>query len=317
MITLEAVESHLPERTVTVEDRAAELGLTPEQTHMFRRHFGLDRMHYDPSVELVEQLVRAAERALGDTPRADVRHLILGHALHGAGHLAPDIVRQLARRLDLEHATAFALTQQNCAVSMSAVDVAGALLQAGADPSARALVLVGDKPRTRAAQLIMNTCIVADGTAAALVAWDGPGVPVRSFATRTLGQFSDGMLSSPETLRASAELRPLVLAEVMEEAAHRAGHTLADIQWFIPSNPNLVFWRDAVPDEELRGRFFLGNVPRYSHCLAADVFANYVTLREEKQVEPDRPVMFVAIGVGMTFSAMVATPRAEHGAVVR
>lgn len=317
MITLEAVESHLPERTVTVEDRAAELGITPEQTHMFRRHFGLDRMHYDPSVDLVEQLVQSAARALGDTPRADVRHLILGHALHGAGHMAPDIVRVLARRLGLEHATAFALTQQNCAVSMSAVDVAGALLQTEPDPSARALVLVGDKPRTRQAKLIMNTCIVADGTAAALVAWDGPGVPVRSFATRTLGQFSDGMLSSPETLRASAELRPRVLAEVMEEAARRAGHTLADIQWFIPSNPNLVFWQDAVPDEELRSRFFLGNIPRYSHCLAADVLANYVSLREEKQLEPDRPVMFVAIGVGMTFSAMVATPRLEHGAVSR
>ncbi|WP_042431788.1 3-oxoacyl-[acyl-carrier-protein] synthase III C-terminal domain-containing protein [Streptacidiphilus anmyonensis] len=315
MITLEAVESYVPERTVGIEDRAAELDLTPEQIHMFRRHFGLDRMRYDPAAELIEQLLPAAERALGDTPRGDVRHLLFGHALHGAGHVPPDTARELARRLGLEHATAFALTQQNCAVSMSALDVAGSLLEAGADPSARALVVVGDKPRTRAAQLIMNTCIVADGTAAALVAVDGPGVPVRSFATRTLGQFSDGMLSTPETLRNAAELRPTVLAEVMTEAAGRAGCSLDDVQWFIPSNPNLVFWRDAVPDEDLRARFYLDNVPRLSHCLAADVLANYTSLREEKRLRHDRPVMFVAIGVGMTFSAMVVTPGVEHGAV--
>ncbi|MGA5063671.1 3-oxoacyl-[acyl-carrier-protein] synthase III C-terminal domain-containing protein [Streptomyces exfoliatus] len=317
MITLEAIESHFPARTVSVEDRAAELGLTAEQTHMFRRHFGIDRMRYEPSLGIVEQLVPAAERALAGTSPAAVRHLVFAHALHGADQLSPDTLREVARRLGLEHANAFAVTQQNCAVSMSALDIAGTLLQAEEDPSARALVVVGDKPLTQEAQLIMNTCVVADGTAAALVANDGPGVPVRSFATRTLGQFSDGVLSTPETFRAAAEARPRVLAEVMEEAVRSAGCTLDDVQWFVPPSPNLVFWQDAVPDDELRARFFLDNIPRYSHCLAADVLANYVTLREEKRLEPDRPVMLVAIGVGMTFSAMVVVPGTEHGAVAR
>ncbi|MFI5688934.1 3-oxoacyl-[acyl-carrier-protein] synthase III C-terminal domain-containing protein [Streptomyces sp. NPDC051636] len=313
MITLEAVESFFPDRTVTVEERAAELGLNPAQEHMFRRIHGLDRMHYDPDLSLYDLVLPAARKILAQTDPRSVRYLIYCHALHGGRSVGPETAQNIKQLLGLENATTFALTQQNCAITLSAIDVAGALLQADGDPEARALVVTGDKPRHRAAQLVMNTCVVGDGSASALVAWNGSGTAVRSFVTRTRGEFSDGMMSSPALIRAESEMRPRLMLEVMREAADRADCTLDDIQVIIAPNPNTTLWQDTIKDEALRSKFFFDNIPRYSHCLASDVLINYVTLGEEKRFEPDRPAMFVAIGVGMTFSAMVFTPSSNTG----
>lgn len=87
------------------------------------------------------------------------------------------------------------------------------------------------------------------------------------------------------------------------------------MQIVIPTNPNTTYWTETVKDPVLRSKFFIGNVPRYSHCLGADVFINYATLRDDKCLTADRPAMFVSIGLGMTFSAMVFMPSSAAEAV--
>ncbi|MFF4412798.1 3-oxoacyl-[acyl-carrier-protein] synthase III C-terminal domain-containing protein [Streptosporangium sp. NPDC001559] len=307
------MESFFPERVVTVEERAAQLELNPAQTHMFRRIQGLDRMHYDPDLSLHDLVLPPAREILSRTDPHSVRYLMYCQAFQGVARTASDTAQEIKHLLGLERATAFTLTQQNCAIPLSAIDMAGALLRAEATPGAQVLVVTGDKPRYRGAQLVGNTCMVADGAASCLISLDGPGAVVRSFATAAKGEYSDGMSMTAERARASAEARPHNLLEVMNEAVRRAGCTLDDLQMIIPTNPNTTYWVETIKDEELRGRFFVDNVPRYSHCLAADVFINYVTLREEKRFEPGRPAMFIGIGIGMTFSAMVFTPPPDTG----
>ncbi|GLY32463.1 3-oxoacyl-[acyl-carrier-protein] synthase III C-terminal domain-containing protein [Kineosporia sp. NBRC 101731] len=315
MITLESVEFHVPERVVTVADRAQELGLSAEQIHMFGRVHGLDRMHYDPDVSLLDLMVPAARAALGDTDPRSIRYVIYGHAMHGTADARAGIAGQVRQVLGLNGAQVISLTQQNCAISLSAIDVAGTLLRAGGDPLARALVVTGDKPVSPDAKLVMNSCIVADGAAACLVAWNGTGVPVTSFATRTTGEHYRGMLTNAAGFRAAAAARPGAMAAAIEGALAGAGCTMDDIQVIIPPNPNVVYWNDTITSDAVREKFFFDNIPRYSHALAADVFINYVTLRDDKRLEPGRPLMFVAIGVGMTFSAMVLVPGAEQGKI--
>jgi 3-oxoacyl-[acyl-carrier-protein] synthase III len=308
-ITLDAVESFFPDRTVTVEERAAELGLNPAQTHMFRRIHGLDRLHYDADVSLHDLLLPPARKILSRIDPGSVRYLLYGYALHTIPPFAADTAQEVRDLLGLRHATAFALTQQNCAIPLSAIDIAGTLLRADGDPQARALVVTGDKPLHRESQVIMNTSVIGDGAASCLVSWNGPGAAVRSFVTRTRGEFSDGMWMTPQQFRAAAAARPVTLREVMEEAARQAGYCLDDIGVIIPTNPNVTFWAETI--ENMRfgdGKVFLGNIPRYAHCLASDTLINYVTLRDEHRFAPGQPAMFVAVGIGMTFSAMVLTP---------
>jgi 3-oxoacyl-[acyl-carrier-protein] synthase-3 len=311
-ITLEVVESYFPERVVTVEERAAQLELTPAQTHMFRRIQGLDRMHYDPQLSLLDVIVPAAQKVLAQTDDPSrVRFLLYGQTFQGLAGSPTDVAQELKEVLGLDRALAFTVTQQNCAVPLSAIDMAGALLNADDDPDALALIVTGDKPRQRSAQLVMNTCMVADGGASGLLARAGRGPVLSRLATAAKGEYSDGMAMTPDQRRDSAEKRPQILLAVMEEAAARAGCRLPDLQIIVPTNPNATYWPETIKDPGLLDKFFVDNVARYSHCLGADAFINYVTLREQNRLRPGRPAMFVGVGIGMTFSAMVFTPGTE------
>jgi 3-oxoacyl-[acyl-carrier-protein] synthase-3 len=307
MITLDAVESYFPDTTVTVEERAAQLGRGDVQAHMHRTVHGLDRMHYDAGLDLYDLVLPPARRVLTGIDPESVRYLLYGHALHGARGVAPDTPQQIKRRLGLDHATAFAMTQQNCAIPLSAIDTAGALLRADGDPGAKALVVTGEKPSAQVAEAI-DTVMIADGAATCLVSLDGPGAEVRSFATRTRGEYYQGLAGTREDFRSAAEMRPKVLWEIMREAVDRAGCTLDDIQWFIPPNQGYAFWDGTLDREPAAGKVFFANNGRFSHCLAADILINAATLTEERRFEPGRPSMFLATGLGWTFSAMVVVP---------
>jgi 3-oxoacyl-[acyl-carrier-protein] synthase III len=303
-ITLDAVEAFFPDRVVTVEERAPALGFTPAQTHMFRRVHGLDRMHSDPELTQDDLMLPAAQKVLGSTDPRAVRHVIYAHALHGGRVADSGTAAHLRDMLGLEHAAAFAMTQQNCAVPLSAIDVAGVLLETDPDPDAKVLVVTGEKLPDPVAAAI-TTILVADGAAACLVGKDGPGAPVRSFSTRTRGEFAAGLAGTPEQFRAAAELRPVMVREVMDEAVARAGCTLADLQFIIPPNQGLPFWQGTLDAEDLLEKCVFENNARYSHCLGADVLINYRWLLDQGRLEPGRPSMFLATGLGWTYSAMV------------
>jgi len=64
MITLDAVESYFPATTVTVEERAVQLGRGDVQAHMHRTVHGLDRMHYDAGLDLYDLVLPPARRVL-------------------------------------------------------------------------------------------------------------------------------------------------------------------------------------------------------------------------------------------------------------
>jgi len=188
------VAAFAPARSITVEQAAAALGLSRYQARMFRRFHGMDRLHDEPHLSLVD-LVAAAGRqildAVGDRNR--IRYVIYADTVIEVTPAHLDAVAAITRRLDLDHAESFAITQQNCASGLAAVDVAGHLLRADADPSARALVLTGEKPFTPLVRLIANTTIMGEASAACLVALDGPDNRVRSYAATTIGKYSDGV----------------------------------------------------------------------------------------------------------------------------
>ncbi|MFD4575696.1 3-oxoacyl-[acyl-carrier-protein] synthase III C-terminal domain-containing protein [Streptomyces sp. NPDC058417] len=314
-LTLDAVEIFLPERETTVEERAEAFGLNAAQTHLFRSIHGLDTLRYDPDLSLYDLVLPPARKILADVDPSTVKYVVYPHAVPHAGPSTVDPVQEMLGMLGLEHATAFALTQQNCAGTVSAVDVAGRLLQADGDPDARALVLTGEKIFTRDLQIIFNSCVIGEAAGACLLSWNGPGDPVRSFAVRTFGEYAAGVQMTAEQHRVAGADRPRVMGELIEEAVREAGITFDDVDVIIPTHPNRTFWGQIAEDLKWPpGKLFLENLPRYSHCLTADLMVNYVTLREEGRLVPGRHYLFLATGIGSTFTAMVFTAAARDGA---
>jgi 3-oxoacyl-[acyl-carrier-protein] synthase III len=69
---------------------------------------------------------------------------------------------------------------------------------------------------------------------------------------------------------------------------------------------NTVSWRRLARrlDFPLE-RLVLDNVPVTGHSFAADAFLNHRTAEERGLLEPGRPYLIAAAGLGATFSAMV------------
>ncbi|MFG2287178.1 3-oxoacyl-ACP synthase III family protein [Streptomyces sp. NPDC048595] len=311
LVTLEDIAAHTPERTVTVRDLAEPLGLNPSKVRLFTTMQGLKELRQDPEADLFQLVLPAARRVLDALPSKErVTYLLFAHATQ---QIAPHGIcpaRVLRRELGLDHAVAFAVTQQNCATGMAAVDIAGELLRSDGDPDARALVVTGEKSFTPGVQLVPDTALMGEAAAACLVAVDGPGDPVRSYVTRTLGAYANGVRLGKEKAAELGQIYPDRFADVMRKAVADAGLTLDDIDLLIPHNVNMMSWRQTIKAMGFpRERTYLDNIPRFSHCFASDVLLNYTTLKAEGRLVPGRHYLMASVGVGTTFAAMVFTHR--------
>ncbi|EHN75368.1 3-oxoacyl-ACP synthase III family protein [Streptomyces coelicoflavus] len=307
--TLEAVESFTPERTVPISGLADRLGLRRTKLRLFERVHGLKEIRFDPELDLFDVVLPAARRITADPPvRERIRYVVYAHTTQAVAPAHIDPAQEIKARLGLADAEAFALSQQNCAGGMAAVDTAAELLRSEGWPGEHALVITGEQAFSPKIQLIPDVAIMGDAGAACLVTLDGGGDRVRSYATRTLGQFSAAMLLDEEKSLEVSKFYAPVLAEVVREAVARAGMTLPDIDLIIPHNVNLQSWRQTIGELGIdRSQVFLDNVERYSHCFASDVFLNYTTLRDAGRLTAGRNYLFATVGLGATFAAMVIT----------
>ncbi|MFI9201364.1 3-oxoacyl-ACP synthase III family protein [Streptomyces sp. NPDC053048] len=309
--TLERIESVVPDRTVRIEDLADRLGLRRAETGVFRKIYGLDELRYDPDSTLFDLALPPARRALEALPEGGrVRYVLYAHTIHTLTPAGLDPARVIRDELGLHDAEAFAIGQQACVSSMGAIDVAAQLLRAEADEDAHALVVAGERAFSPTVQLIPNTAIMAEAGGACLLRIGGRGDVVRSHATRTLGEYSAGLLLTKEETREYGLVYAETLGSVMRQALDGAGLTFADIELLIPHNVNLISWRNVIKELGLDAeRVFLENVPRYSHCYASDIFLNYTTLRDAGRLVDGKHYLLVSVGLGATLGAMVITHR--------
>lgn len=309
--TLERIESFLPERSVKIDDVAESLGLRRAEVGVFRKIYGLDRLRFDPDTGLFDLVLPAARRALKALPEGRrVAYVIYAHTMQTLTPAHIDAAQVIREDLELHDAEAFALTQQACVSSLGAIDVAGELLRAEAPEGAYALMVTGERAYSPKVQLIPNSAIMADAAAACLVTLGGPGDRVRSFVTRTLGEYAAGLEMTKEEIQGFGRCYGTVLGEVIEEAVAGAGLSFDDIHLVVPHNVNAVSWRQTIKEMGADpAKFFLDNVPRYSHTYASDVFVNYTTLRDQDRLVDGRNYVLVSVGLGATFGAMVISHR--------
>lgn len=305
--TLERVEAFAPARSVSIEEIAKSGGLNRYQARMFQRIRGLERIHSDPDLDLFDLLAAPAIALLKSVPDPDrIRYLIFAHTFP---ELAPSFViatERLHTRLGLARAESFALTQQNCASGLAAIDIAGELLKADGDASAQALIVTGEKPFTGLVQFMLNVSIMGEASAACLVGLNGPGSRTVSYAAKTCGEFSDGFRMTAEAQREFGNTYNTYLLEVMERALADAGLSLSDIAMVVPHNVNLSSWLRLCKKVGLdKERVFLDNVAEYSHCYCSDPFLNLVTMRDRGLLAKGELYMMTSVGIGSTYAAMV------------
>ncbi|MFG2875416.1 3-oxoacyl-[acyl-carrier-protein] synthase III C-terminal domain-containing protein [Streptomyces sp. NPDC048337] len=309
--TLERIESYLPERSVRIEELGEHLGLRRAELGVFRKFYGLDTLRFDPDLDLFDLLRPAARRALDALPAGGrIAYLVYAHTTQAVAPADVDVAQRVRDELGLERSEAFGLSHQACVSSLGALDVIGELLRAEGEENAYALMVTGERAYSPIVQHIPNTAIMADAAAACLVTLDGRGDRVRSFVTRTLGEYAEWLELTADQNNEFGQQYGTRIAEVIHRAVAEAGLDFADIELIIPHNVNMLAWRQTIKALEVPAeKVFLENVPRYSHTFASDVFVNYATLRDEGRLVPGAHYVMVSVGLGATFGAMVITHR--------
>lgn len=302
MTCLPALAAHLPAGRIAVADHLRELGVGPARIKVHRRYFGFDEIRLAPETTLADQLTAAASGLAG---LDRVRYVIQARTMPLACLYPDNPVADVCAALGLRRATGFTVTQHSCASGLLAVRVAGTLL--ADDPDALALVLTGEKVFAAEADIITNTGVMGEGTAAILVGNGGGANEVLGFATRTYGQFHVGARASAELSAQLVDIYVSALVDVMLGAVHDAGLTLADIAVVLPHHVGLSTWQRVVKELARHGApaVFLDNLPRIGHCHCADCFINYTDAVRLGLLRAGEHYLMTAVGLDATFSAMV------------
>ena len=303
--TLERVGAFVPGREVSVEDVAGVLGFDRYTARMFRRVLGMERLREDPAGDVFDLVVAAASQVLPEE-RDHIRYLLFAHTVPEVTPAQLDAAQVLAHRLGLTHADAFALTQQNCASGLAAIDVAGELLRDEGDPRARALVVTGEKLFTPAVRVAGGMTLMGEGSGACLIGLDGGVNRVRSYVATTRAVFAEGLRLPDDLLKEFNDGYVGELTAITAEALARAELTVVDIDLVVPHNVNRLLWLKVLDRLGAgRDRIFLDNLPRYSHCWCADPFLNLKSLHDAGRLVPGRHYLLTAVGLGSTYAAMV------------
>jgi len=303
MPSIAAISTYLPGTQVPIEDLGPKLGLTEMQVKVFRRYHKLGLVRRDPDSSLLDLLRGALSRLDGWRGREQhVRYVLYARTIPVIVPYPMNPLHELCAEFGLGHAEAFTVTHQACASGLQALDLAGRLVCADADPEALAIVLAGEKSFTIEAELIPETSFFGEGASACVVRAHGERDTQVSYYALLRGDL-DGE-SDAEFQRQYADL----LADAVQGAIERAGLAVADIALILPHNVNVIAWRRVCRrlDFPLE-RVVLDNIATQAHIFCADAFINYQTAVETGRLKRGDRYVLAAAGQGPagTFSAMV------------
>ncbi len=307
MTALEAVGVYVPPGRIPIEDLAEHFGLTRMQVRVFGRDHRPGEVSREPDGGLLDLLRGAVADLDGLRGREDrVRYVVHAPTFPVVVPHPRNPLRELCSEFGLEQAATLAVGHHACASGLLAVEIAGRLIAADADPDALALVVVaGQKGFTGQTRMAPETPIFGEGAAACLIRAEGTHDRLLAYATELRGEFDD---DSREATAALPQQYADCLAAAILAAVERCGLEMDAIRLILPHSVNRVAWqwvcrRLGFPLD----RVALDNVGSVGRLFCADAFVNYRTARALGLLRPgDRYVMAAAgAGLGAASSAMV------------
>lgn len=257
-----------------------------------------------------EALVRAAQEALDSAAvqKEDVRRLFLYHGLEAVDNPQGDTVldafvypvTSLRHKLDIPNASAIALSQQGCSGLLTAIDMAGTLLQSSEDDDA-ILCIAGDMlPMGGKREIIYN--VMSDAAGAVIVSRNAQ----QNFILAYHQEYQDYYWNTPKyEEEILASYFPLA-QKVIRKTLSQAGLTPQDIDWIIPHNVSVRSWEILsrlvdIPSEKV----WAHNVSKIGHTVSCDHIINLQDMQNQNVLKSGDVLLLFTFGFGASWSCMI------------
>jgi 3-oxoacyl-[acyl-carrier-protein] synthase-3 len=307
MLSIEQVSYFMPKTRLKIEESLERFSLTKSQARVFSAFYGLQEIPCAEGMSMVELISQSVEALLQKTnvDKHNIKYIIHSHTAKVITRFGRSVIREVQQALGLGSTIAFGTSLNNCASTLNAFDMAKVLLHSH-DEHARAIVVTGERAFTPSVQVIPNTSITGDASAAVLVGLHGKNHRLLHQEMNTAGEFHRGIWLTPEESKLFGKKYVPLLSETILSAIKKAGLTMDDIRLILPHNVNLISWENTAKAMNFPlDKIYLKNVKKYAHCFGADIFINFAdALAEEKLKVGDYYVM-ATVGLGATFAAAV------------
>lgn len=304
MLYMNDAACFIPDHYLEIEQVSQLLKFDKNQTKVYKKLYGIEKIPFADGIKLIE-LIKTPITNLIKQNKLDkktIKYLIHCHTAKVIAPFGDSIVRQAKEELGLDAAIAFGMSVNNCASAMSAMDMLAHVLS----ETEKAIIVCADCVFTPVLRLIPNTAILADASTAVLLTKQGKHNQLITMASKTLGEYAEGLWLAGEKMQAFEISYAYSLADVILSALADAKLTKDQIKLIIPHNVNLLSWKRVATILQIPlDKIFLENIKKYSHCFGADIFINYITAKQQNLLQPGDYYVMATVGLGAVFSAAV------------
>lgn len=304
MLYLNDASCFIPPTYLDVEEAGALLNLEKAHIRVYKKFYGIEKIPAAKQIPLVDFVRRPVELLLqkNNLQNQDIHYLIHCHTAKVITPFGESIVRRVKQELKLENAIAFGVSLNNCASTLATLDMLTHVLS----HDEKAIIVSADYAFTSVLQLIPNTSILGDAAGAVLVSKKGQCHKLMAISLKIEGRYAKGIWLSAEEAQEFETHYVELLSSTIVAAITKANLSLEQIKLIIPHNVNIPSWKRVSSYLQISlDKIYLKNIRKYSHCFGADIFINYISALQEKQLEPGDYYMMATVGLGVTCAAAV------------
>lgn len=306
MLYINDASCFIPDRYRPIEEVGEQLGIHKNHIKVYRKMYGLEKIPTASDMPLQHFIKQPIEQLIqkNKLPKEDIKYLIHCHTAKVISPFFTSIIRNVRNDLALTNATAFGISVNNCASTITSLELLQHVLQH--DETSKAIIVAGDYAFTPILQMIPNTSILGDASSAILVSRKGNHHKLLSISTQIEGKYAKGVWLSSQEANEFETSYAQMLSSIIHKAIHKAGLTQDKIKIIIPHNVNLPSWKRVANYLKIPiDKIYLKNVKHYSHCFGADIFINLVSIVKEHILQKGDYYIMATVGLGAVFAAAV------------
>jgi 3-oxoacyl-[acyl-carrier-protein] synthase-3 len=306
MLYMNDANYFIPDTYLEVEEAGKLLELEEAHIKVYKKFYGIEKIPVATNIKFVDFIKQPIQTLIekNNLAKSSIKYLIHCHTAKVIVPFGDSLIRQVKHELELDNAIAFGVSVNNCASAIATIDLLTHVLDA--DESCKAIMVCGDYAFTHILQLIPNTSILGEGTAAVLFSKQGSKNKLMATAIKVAGEYAEGIWLSTEKAKSFEMQYANLFSTVILEAIQKAGLHKEQIKIIIPHNVNIPSWKRVASVIQVNlYKIYLANVRKYSHCFGADIFINYVSVEEKNILNPGDYYILATVGLGAVFAAAV------------